>query len=68
MDNGTPIDIVLHLEYAPFDEATEPYGWDVQGIEYEIRDAAARLFYQPSRLTLVDLEVIEPPRRISVAY
>ena len=66
MDNSKPITIILHFDYVPFDERTQDDGWEPDIIEYEIRDAIERVLRHTATLALVDLEVIEPPRRISV--
>ena len=62
MDRSLPLTIVLHLDYVPYDEETG-FGWDIPGLEYEIRKAVSEPFNRwGDDVKLVDLEVIEPLR------
>ena len=59
MDDSRPLTVVLHLDYAPYDERTGE-GWEPDLIGTEIKAALWQLLrVSPDRLALVDLEVIE---------
>lgn len=58
MDNAVPLDVVLHIDYIPWNEEI---GWDIDELLVEIRrafnDRLVKTGY-PRDVELVDVEVL----------
>lgn len=58
MDNAEPLSIVLHFDYAPYNERLDE-GWEPDDVIAELRDIIARLTRNTSGLALIDIEPME---------